>query len=30
MVLAALSEGETHFIGCKRLKIKESDRLKVM
>ncbi len=30
MVLAALSEGETHFIGCKRLKIKESDRLKAM
>ncbi len=30
MVLAALSEGETHFINCKRLKIKESDRLKAM
>jgi 3-phosphoshikimate 1-carboxyvinyltransferase len=30
MVLAALSEGETHFINCKRLKIKESDRLQAM
>ncbi|MFA5470415.1 MAG: 3-phosphoshikimate 1-carboxyvinyltransferase [Acholeplasmataceae bacterium] len=30
MVLAALSEGETHFINCRRLKIKESDRLKAM
>lgn len=30
MVLAALSEGETHFINCRRLKIKESDRLQAM
>ncbi|BCR35480.1 3-phosphoshikimate 1-carboxyvinyltransferase [Mariniplasma anaerobium] len=30
MVLAALSEGETHFINCHRLKIKESDRLNAM
>lgn len=30
MVLAALSEGETHFINCERLKIKESDRLIAM
>lgn len=30
MVLAALSHGETHFINCKRLKIKESDRLVAM
>lgn len=30
MVLAALSDGETHFIGCKRLKIKESNRLTAM
>ena len=30
MVLAALSQGETHFINCGRLKIKESDRLTAM
>ncbi|CCV64793.1 DAHP synthase/ 3-phosphoshikimate 1-carboxyvinyltransferase [Alteracholeplasma palmae J233] len=29
-VLAALSEGTTHFINCQRLKIKESDRLTAM